>query len=416
MEEWSGGSVRLLRRQVPAPAVLLMLWFVVTLVALAGGWTLMFYISWALLLLLALAYLLAVFGLRGLYFGRQTRALRSEVGSHFDEKIVVENTSWIPKLWLEIEDLGQHPEHTASFVVSLGPYGRFVRPVHTLCRQRGVFQLGPVFAQSGDPFGLFRFRRRIAGSSTLIVYPVALDLRGFGRLPGVLSGGALQGERVQFTTPNVSGVREYRAGDTVNRIHWPTTARKRQLMVKEFELDPFSDIWIVLDLDQRTLVGEGIESTEEYAVTISASLAKYFLGQDRAVGVVTQGQVLSADRGTRQLLKVLEMLAFVRPRPTPNVGELLAGEQQRFGRTDALIVVTAAHGDDWVRVARSLGVRGVHASVVLLEASTFGPAPGSLAVAGALAGFSIPTYLVKRNDTLEYALSRPTVGARSAPV
>jgi len=49
------------------------------------------------------------------------------------------------------------------------------------------------------------------------------------------------------------------------------TARQRQLMVKEFELDPFADIWLVLDLDQRIMAGSGVESVEEYAVTICAS-------------------------------------------------------------------------------------------------------------------------------------------------
>src|SRR5919202_465421 len=102
----------------PAVAVLAV-WFIVTIVALAGGWFLMFYLSWALVLLLGAAYLLAAFGLRGLHFDRRTRALRAEVGSYFDERIVVENTSWLPKLWLEIQDEGGHPEHTASFVVSL---------------------------------------------------------------------------------------------------------------------------------------------------------------------------------------------------------------------------------------------------------------------------------------------------------
>ena len=172
------------------PIGILVLLAVTSLVALAGGWTLMFYAAWTILFLILAAYLLSVVGLRALYFDRRTRALRAEVGSYFDERIIVENRSWIPKLWLEIEDQGQHPEHTASFVVSLGPYGRFVRPVHTLCQQRGVFQLGPVFAQSGDPFGLFRQRRQIDGASTLVVYPIALPLPAFGRVDGALAGGA----------------------------------------------------------------------------------------------------------------------------------------------------------------------------------------------------------------------------------
>jgi uncharacterized protein (DUF58 family) len=399
------------------PVGILVLLAVTSLVALAGGWTLMFYAAWAIAFLLLIAYLLSVIGLRALYFERRTRALRAEVGSYFDERIIVENRSWIPKLWLEIEDLGQHPEHTASFVVSLGPYGRFVRPVHTLCRQRGVFQLGPIFAESGDPFGLFRQRSQIDDASSLVVYPVALPLASFGRVDGELTGGALQGERVPHTTTNVSGVREYQPGDTFNRIHWRTTARQRQLMVKEFELDPFADIWLVLDLDERIMVGRGVESVEEYAVTICASLAKFFLDENRAVGFAAQGLHLSPDRGTRQLLKILEVLAFVRPvRGTP-VAELLVAEQRRFARTDTVVVVTASRDDTWVNIMRSLALRGVHGQAVLVDGSTFGyGVPRSLGVLGSLAAARVPTYVVKRGESLQRALASPTIGARGVLV
>lgn len=395
------------------PVGILILLAATALVALGGGWTLMFYAAWAILFLLIVAYVLSIIGLRALYFERRARALRAEVGSYFDERIIVENKSWIPKLWLEIEDRGQHPEHTASFVVSLGPYGRFVRPVHTLCQQRGVFQLGPVYAQSGDPFGLFRQRREIDGASTLVVYPVALPLASFGRVDGELTGGALAGERVPHTTTNVSGVREYQPGDTFNRIHWKSTARQRQLMVKEFELDPFADIWLVLDLDQRVMAGRGVESVEEYAVTICASLAKYFLDENRAVGFAAQGLHLAPDRGTRQLLKILEVLAFVRPVTDTPLAELLVAEQRRFSRTDTIVVVTASREDDWVNILRSLNLRGVHSQSVLLEASTFGRGvPSSLGILGTLAGARVPTYVVKRGDSISRALAAPSVGAR----
>ena len=396
-------------------AGVLVLWALVVLLALAGGWNLLFFLSWALVLLLAVAYLLTFLGQHGLYFDRQTRALRAEVGSFFDEKVVVENGSWIPKLWLEIHDGGQHPEHTASFVVSLGPYGRFVRPSRTLCRQRGVFQLGPMFAETGDPFGLFRQRSQIGGSSTLVVYPVAQDLPSFGQLPGDLPGGGLQGERVQFATPNVAGVRDYQPGDTFNRIHWPTTARQRRLMVKEFELDPFSDVWLVVDLEKDTMAGSGPESTEEYAVTICASLAKHFLDEGRAVGIVTQAQVLTVDRGSRQLLRALELLAYVRPvSGGPPLEALMLGQQQRFGRTDHLVIITASPRGAWVHSARVLSARGVHTSAVILDPSTFGEAASTRDVAASTAAANIPTYRVNKGDVLQQALSRPTAGARPA--
>ena len=117
---------------------------------------------------------------------RERCGLRS--APYFDERIIVENRSWIPKLWLEIEDQGQHPEHTASFVVSLGPYGRFVRRSTRSVGSAASSSLARCSSSRGDPFGIFRQRRQIDGASTLVVYPVALPLAGFGRVDGELTG------------------------------------------------------------------------------------------------------------------------------------------------------------------------------------------------------------------------------------
>src|SRR5690606_21783269 len=100
-----------------------------------------------------------------------------------------------------------------------------------------------------------------------------------------------------------SGVRDYQPGDSFNRIHWRSTARKDRMLVKEFELDPLADVWIFLDLSESTLVERpaariGTEnlyapppnlppSTEEYGVTIAASLAQYFVEKGRALGFAT---------------------------------------------------------------------------------------------------------------------------------
>ncbi|MEZ4612148.1 MAG: DUF58 domain-containing protein [Caldilineaceae bacterium] len=54
-------------------------------------------------------------------------------------------------------------------------------------------------------------------------------------------------------TTNAAGVRDYYPGDSLNRIHWPTTARMRRLMTKEFELIPRRDIWLYLDLSRDTV-------------------------------------------------------------------------------------------------------------------------------------------------------------------
>jgi uncharacterized protein (DUF58 family) len=63
----------------------------------------------------------------------------------------------------------------------------------------------------------------------------------------------------------VASVRDYAPGDSFNRIHWPSTARTGQLIVKEFELDPMADIWLFLDLEKRVQVGDVGESVPDLA-------------------------------------------------------------------------------------------------------------------------------------------------------
>ena len=105
--------------------------------------------------------------------------------------------------------------------------------------------------------------------------------------------------RTHQITPNAAGVREYAPGDSFNRIHWNSTARYDRLIVKEFELDPTADVWILLDLERGIHAGAWWEqawyerelddlwmqeretqlapNTEEYAVTCAATIAKYYL-------------------------------------------------------------------------------------------------------------------------------------------
>ncbi len=390
---------------------LLALWLVVALIAVFGDWDVMYHLAYGLLLLGLAAYAWAQVNVRHTFFRRQPRALRSQVGMPFDERLELENRSWLPKTWIEIVDRSTLPGHSISRALALGPRGRRLATVRSVCRQRGRFRLGPVDLVSGDPLGLFQAWRRVAGEQTVIVYPAIVDLPAFGSLPGELTGGAVQGERVHFTTPNASSIRDYQPGDAYSRIHWRSTARTGRLMVKEFELDPFSDLWLVLDLDREVQAGRGPESTEEYAVTAAAALANHFLNQHRAVGLITQGQLLAPDRGPRQLNKVLELLAVVRATSSTSLDELLISEDGRFSRRSSVVVITATTEEQWVRQCRSLVNRGVSASAVLLEAGTFGGAPGSIFLVAALAAASIPTYLVKRGESLAVALSRPSTFA-----
>jgi len=391
------------------------LWLFIFITALSGGWSVMFRLSYLLLLLFIAAWLWTWASARWIAVQRAPRQQRAQVGSALEEEITVENLSWLPKPWMDIQVASTLPGHRAQLFASLGPRGEQSWTLRTVCHQRGRYQLGPTTVTVGDPFGLFHRQRTFLADSTVVVYPQIVPLRGFRAPDGDLPGGGQHRVRVPHTTAMATGIRDYQPGDPFNRIHWPNTARLGRLLVKEFEQDPVADVWIVLDLDRNVHLGSGPDSTEECAVTVAASLASHFLLESRAVGLVTQGHHLLPDRGTRQLLKILELLAVVRVREFQGVGELLAISAPLFARGTSALVVTATARTEWLAALEDVAQRGVRSAVVLLEASTFGGTRPSLMLVSALAASGTPTFLVKHGEPLAEALAEPRLaGAAEA--
>ncbi|MCB0137151.1 MAG: DUF58 domain-containing protein, partial [Caldilineaceae bacterium] len=281
------------------------------IIAFNTGRDLAFSIAYLLSGVIVLSYGWAWNSVRGVTARRRTRSRRSQVGQYVEEQFEVTNRTFLPKLWLEIDDFSTLPWHSASRVVSAVRRNGTQRwLVKTLCTQRGRFRLGPVTLRSGDPLGIFRRERPLSGTGFVVVYPPTFELTSFEPSISELSGGEARHRRTYQVTTNVAGVREYVTGDGFNRIHWPTTARARRLMVKEFELDPTADVWIYLDLcssaaaelawtpqpPESPIFASPLRmrargkldlppSTTEYGVTIAASLARYFILRNRAVGM-----------------------------------------------------------------------------------------------------------------------------------
>jgi uncharacterized protein (DUF58 family) len=384
---------------------------VVMAIALSTGWELMYRLGYAMLGAVIVSFVWAWGNVRWLRYRHDIKTTRAQVGGEIQERLALENSSWLPKLWLEIRDHSTLVGRRGNRVVSLGSYVRRVFTLVTPCHTRGEFSLGPVTVVSGDPFGLFKRQRRLDIGGTVVVYPTIVPLKSFGKLPGELPGGNALSRPTQQVTPNVAGIREYQPGDTLRSIHWLSTARLGRLMTKEFEPDPLSDVWLILDLNRRVQAGEGRESTEEYAVSVAASLVNYFIGQQREVGLVTQGRSIPADRGQRQLDKLLDSLAVVQATDAVPLEEIILSEETRFTPGSVVVIVTASTDETWLAACRVLTIRGVKVMVVMLEASTFGGKASPILAVSSLAAAGIPVYLVRQGDDLSEALAQPSLGA-----
>jgi uncharacterized protein (DUF58 family) len=285
---------------------------------------------------------------------------------------------------------------------------------------------------TSDPFGFFPMERELSATTNVVVYPMTVAIHQFALPVGILPGGDALRRRTHYVTTNASGVRDYAPGDSFGRIHWPSTARRDRLIVKEFELDPLADIWIVPDMSSfehfsssappEPIASDDIprwvrekeshfrlhESTEEYVVTAAASLAQYFLRSDRAVGMVAYGQsheVVQPDRGERQLSRILETLAVLRAEGNVPIASVLEAESHLLPRGSTVIVVTPTTSQYWVAAARQQMRRGLRMVSVLVNPGSFGGPRSSAGLYKLLQATGISTYLVNNGDDLTSVLS-----------
>ncbi|MBW3632511.1 MAG: DUF58 domain-containing protein [Chloroflexi bacterium] len=393
-------------------------------------WGITDHLAVALFVILVAAWIWTRLSLRGISVVRRAGADRAQVGQSLRETLAVRNGGRISKLWIELMDRSTLPGHDPGRVVTVPGRSAVEWDTHTVCVRRGRFHLGPVELRSGDPLGIFTSRTEFSETPEVIVYPAVVELREVGIPEGALSGGIALERRTPYVTPNVAGVRDYTPGDGFNRISWSATARLGRLMVKEFDQDPTADVWIVLDLHQaphrpatrpvnwvpddrgQWPTEAWLDSTEEYAVTVAASLGGRFLQEGRNVGLIASGahlETIPSDRSDRQLVKILESLAVVRADGAVPLAELLVAEGRRLGRHDFMTVITPSLDERWVAALAEVAQRGVGVSAVLIEPETFGSGPSSLLIVSALAAAGIPAHLVKYGEPIARAFAGPAV-------
>lgn len=400
------------------------------MVGIFTGKAYFFNVGYMLLGVIIISYGWSWFSVRWISITRKTRARRAQVGRTFEETFIVKNRSIIPKLWVEVEDQSDLPDHRASRVVpSLGIGGQHDWSLQTRCVARGEFRLGPMVLMSGDPFGLFTARRFINATSRVVIYPTMVKLSHVDLPMGMLSGGEAQRQRSHYVTTNAAGVRDYVMGDSINRVHWRTTARRDQLTVKEFEIDPLVDIWMFADFARTSVIESpdlkrsesgyiipthsGIPaSTEEYVAVVTASLARYFIDLERVLGFIAytpQRALHQPERGRRQLTHILETLAVAKSTNTYTLAQTLVLEAQSFSRGTTLIIVTSSADNTWITEAMLLSKRGIKVLCILIDASSFGYAPSGEEMAAYLRVVKIPTLVIRRGDDIADALARQSL-------
>lgn len=348
-------------------------------------------------LIIISCFIWALFSVIGIDVERSAKNPRQKVGDYFEERFTITNKLSFWHFNLLVEDYSKLEGQLNSRIISyLGPKQVRTFNTFTLLTKRGSTSLGPTVIKSCDPLNLFNARKENNKCMPLLIYPYLVELIKFPEPPGLLTGGKSLKKASMDTMPHAAGIREYSAGDPLKRIHWPSTLRKNKFMVKEFDQDPQSSIWIFLDSHFQMHYKNEITSnklinplewafrkknlyslpqdTYEYAISIAASIANYYIKQERLTGFSAAGKVithLSAEKGFRQLAKILETLAFLQPDGDLRLLGLIQAEAKNLSKGTTIILISTSAEKEIELCAESIRQRGLIPILIILDIHSF---------------------------------------------
>ena len=329
-------------------------------------------------------------------------------------------------VWVSLEALPEARTPPPGLVVTerIARFGDQVTPLSRVVRgyrgtyvlervPRGRYEVEQARAAIDDPFGLARAEVELDARGSLLVYPriVSLD-----RLFSESGAHAQDGRRLLLRRPSgfdLHSVREYERGESLRKVHWKTTARRGQLMVKELEDAPRDEIAVLLDADASAVVAGSFDVQVRAAGSILRAHAAH---NRRAVLAVNSAErptvrVTSIDGGW---LAALGILAEVEPNGTRPVVELLARESGPASRALVTVVVTARLSGPLATKLVQRALSGQAVSLVWVDSASFAERPTKVEPELLrLQAAGVPVAVVRRGDSLATVLGGPSV-VRSA--
>lgn len=237
---------------------------------------------------------------------RQCNQLKAEVGQTVSVIITVKNHGRWPVGWMLVEDLlpAQALLHepprlrvTGRRIEVSGMRAGATRTLlyHLQCNRRGYYQIGPTVLETGDLFGLDRRYRVGTTPQFLLVYPEVIPIEGYEIASRRPIGEVRLTYRLYEDPTRIAGVRQYQAGDPLNRVHWRATARTGLLHSKVYEPSTVAGVTLLLDFHRDAHPAKHEPVRSELAVTAAASILNTLYHMGQQIGLVTNGRD-AADR------------------------------------------------------------------------------------------------------------------------
>ena len=323
--------------------------------------------------------------LRNLTYERSFSGKRAFYGDEVTMELTATNAKPLPLTRVDVME-GTSPlvkvrDHTLhrstddhnknlNSMFSLGMYERVSHKYVLDCDHRGWQLFGPTHLVAHDPFGVNQRSMVVQDRTGVLVYPRMVPMSNF-----VVSARQPLGD-MKPSTPlvedpmRIAGVRQYVAGDSPRRIHWPATARTGELQTRLFEPSASPVAAIFLDTISFSHLWAGQNSDRlELSIVVAASMARQMIEAKHQVGLYANAPTGPRSRSVRilpgrrggQLQKILEHLAMLQPAFGERIEHMISKELSRLPWGATVVVITSDVSADFqrslLRMARSGGAK-----------------------------------------------------------
>jgi uncharacterized protein (DUF58 family) len=284
---------------------------------------------------------------------------------------------------------------------------------------RGRYRFSGAEVSIEDPFGLSRRDQPLPDTGTLLVYPRLAKLAALFSERGLRSHG---GGRILLRRPagfELHSVREHQDGESLRRVHWPSTARRQQLMVKELEDAPRDEVVVLIDAQAGFGAGTPPDSSFDAQVRAGGSILWTHARRGRNARLLLTGgtapDAVSVRSYERDWPHAMEALAAAEQDGRRPLEAFLADEAGAAARASDLTVVTAALRPALVETLIGRAVGRQRVSVVYVELPSFAaaerPAVGVDAAILRLEASGVAVARLRRGDDLTGVLGATLEGA-----
>ncbi len=348
---------------------------------------------YVIIIYLLLAFIYSLFVLDFISIDRKFQNRQWCVGDRFNEEITLKNRSFLPIFWMDVTDISgisREPVHYISGMIT--GYGRHSIKSQFLLEKRGKMPLGPIEITSSDPMACFSVKRIIPMSGSITVRPYGINL-ATGKIRKKDTESARTARfTLQQSDVTSSSVRPYMEGDPLNRIHWPTTARRGKIHSRHQDLSIEQTTWILLDCQESVHFSQYElfptknwekkvdnayslpRDTFESAVSITLTLVDSWMRKGIAVGVALNQDpefILHPGRGQRQMNEILDILTYVKAGSPFTVSQLLRNLSRRMNPGHICYLITPDKKRDLTLACHEAESRNIDLRLVSINQSSY---------------------------------------------